>query len=221
MKRVIVVFLGIIMLLMFGCTKQVDTQADIQAIRQQGKGLVDAFNQADPDALAVFVTENVFVMPPNQQSVVGVEAVRAYWTEGFRVASSHLEISSEDLQVVVLNSHTHYDHIGGNHQFETIYAMDTEFTRGRALNGRPHEAVAEFVSKGWIWMPLPEGFIKDTAKQTGQSVDEVIAGITKNMPLGEIPKDDDVANACIFFCSDYARMITGETLLVNAGEILR
>ena len=88
MKRVIVVFLGIIMLLMFGCTKQVDTQADIQAIRQQGKGLVDAFNQADPDALAVFVTENVFVMPPNQQSVVGVEAVRAYWTEAFRVASS-------------------------------------------------------------------------------------------------------------------------------------
>jgi enoyl-[acyl-carrier-protein] reductase (NADH) len=41
------------------------------------------------------------------------------------------------------------------------------------------------------------------------------------MPLGEIPKDDDVANACVFFCSDYARMITGETLLVNAGEILR
>ena len=30
-----------------------------------------------------------------------------------------------DLQVVVLNSHTHYDHIGGNYQFETIYAMDT------------------------------------------------------------------------------------------------
>lgn len=66
-----------------------------------------------------------------------------------------------DLDVVVLNSHTHYDHIGGNHQFETIYAMDTEFTRGRSINGRPHEAVAEFVSEGWIWMPLPEGFIKD------------------------------------------------------------
>ena len=65
-----------------------------------------------------------------------------------------------ELEVVVLNSHTHYDHIGGNYQFETIYAMDTEFTRGRALNGRPHEAVAEFVGEGWIWKPLPEGFIK-------------------------------------------------------------
>lgn len=66
-----------------------------------------------------------------------------------------------DLDIIVLNSHTHYDHIGGNHQFETIYATDTEFTRGRALKGRPHEAVAEFVGEGWIWKPLPDGFVKD------------------------------------------------------------
>ncbi len=66
-----------------------------------------------------------------------------------------------DLEVIVLNSHTHYDHIGGNHQFETIYAMDTEFTRKRAVDGRPHETVAEFVSEGWIWKPLPDGFSKD------------------------------------------------------------
>jgi glyoxylase-like metal-dependent hydrolase (beta-lactamase superfamily II) len=65
------------------------------------------------------------------------------------------------LEVVVLNSHTHYDHIGGNHQFGNIYAMDTAFTRSRALNGRPHEAVAEFVGDGWIWKSLPEGFSKD------------------------------------------------------------
>ena len=65
-----------------------------------------------------------------------------------------------DRDVVVLNSHTHYDHIGGNYQFETIYAMDTEFTRTRAL-GLPHEQMAEFVGEGWVWKPLPEGFIKD------------------------------------------------------------
>ena len=45
--------------------------------------------------------------------------------------------------------------------------------------------------------------------------------ITARMPLGEIPLDEDVAEAVVFFCSDRARMITGETLLVNAGEILR
>ena len=69
--------------------------------------------------------------------------------------------------------------------------------------------------------PPVEGFVKSEAKRRDVSESEVIGEITSNMPLGEIPKDDDVANACIFFCSDYSRMVTGETLLVNAGEILR
>ncbi len=36
------------------------------------------------------------------------------------------------LPVIVLNSHTHDDHVGGNWQFETVYALDTEFTRKNA-----------------------------------------------------------------------------------------
>jgi glyoxylase-like metal-dependent hydrolase (beta-lactamase superfamily II) len=65
-----------------------------------------------------------------------------------------------DLDVVVLNSHTHYDHIGGNHQFDTIYARDTEYTRNRAAGSQP-AAVAEFLQEGWVWKPLPEGFVVD------------------------------------------------------------
>jgi enoyl-[acyl-carrier-protein] reductase (NADH) len=59
------------------------------------------------------------------------------------------------------------------------------------------------------------------AKERGVSEDEVKAEIVANMPLGEIPADEDVAEAVIFFCSDRSRMITGETLMVNAGELYR
>jgi glyoxylase-like metal-dependent hydrolase (beta-lactamase superfamily II) len=31
--------------------------------------------------------------------------------------------------IIVLNSHTHDDHVGDNWQFHTVYGMDTEFTR--------------------------------------------------------------------------------------------
>ena len=61
------------------------------------------------------------------------------------------------LDVVVLNSHTHYDHIGGNHRFDSILATDTAYTREHEA-GSSHEAVAEFVGPGWVWKPWPAGF---------------------------------------------------------------
>jgi len=65
-----------------------------------------------------------------------------------------------DLEIIVLNSHTHYDHIGGNHQFDKIYAMATEYTRANAL-GSTHDKVKTFVAEGWIWKPTPESFSVD------------------------------------------------------------
>ncbi len=65
-----------------------------------------------------------------------------------------------DLDVAVLNSHTHYDHVGGNHAFDAIYGTTTDYTRANA-RGRGHDQVAEFVGPGWIWKPTPEGFSPD------------------------------------------------------------
>jgi len=58
--------------------------------------------------------------------------------------------------VVVLNSHTHDDHVGGNWQFEFVYGMDTEFTRKNA-KGSKDDAQAE-VAPGEICGELPKGF---------------------------------------------------------------
>ncbi len=59
--------------------------------------------------------------------------------------------------IIVVNSHTHYDHVGGNHAFETVYGTPLEYTR-QHQQGRPHQEVAEFVGPGWIWKETPKGF---------------------------------------------------------------
>lgn len=60
------------------------------------------------------------------------------------------------LPIVVLNSHTHNDHVGDNWQFDTIYAMDTDFTRQNARGSRA-DAQAE-IAPDQICGALPRGF---------------------------------------------------------------
>jgi len=62
------------------------------------------------------------------------------------------------LPVVVLNSHTHYDHVGGNREFRQILGMDTAFTRERAAKGYFNEVMRTEVGPENLCGPLPKGF---------------------------------------------------------------
>lgn len=83
----------------------------------------------------------------------------------------------------------------------------------------PHKIRVNTVVPSWMWGPPVEGYVQMTAKAQGVAPEEVIAGITANMPLGEIPTDGDIAEVVVFFASDRARMVTAQSLLVNAGEL--
>jgi TonB family protein len=60
------------------------------------------------------------------------------------------------LPIIVLNSHTHNDHVGDNWQFDTIYSMDTDFSRTSA-KGSSADAQAE-IALGEICFSLPQFF---------------------------------------------------------------
>lgn len=60
------------------------------------------------------------------------------------------------LPIIVLNSHTHDDHVGGNWQFDSVYSMDTEFSRTNAKGSRTD--AQEEIGPGQICGDLPKNF---------------------------------------------------------------
>jgi len=60
------------------------------------------------------------------------------------------------LPILVLNSHTHNDHVGGNWEFRSIYSMETPFSERNARGSR-EDAQAE-IAPGEICGELPKSF---------------------------------------------------------------
>jgi NAD(P)-dependent dehydrogenase (short-subunit alcohol dehydrogenase family) len=77
------------------------------------------------------------------------------------------------------------------------------------------------VMPGWMYGPVVEGYVNGEAARRGVDVDTVLGELTAHMPLGRMATDGDVAETVAFFASPRSQGITGQTLLVNAGEIMQ
>ena len=66
-----------------------------------------------------------------------------------------------ELPVMVVNTHTHGDHIGGNHQFSEVAVYDSEFSRENAKHGRSRKQMGHYLEGDMVWKPFPPLFDRD------------------------------------------------------------
>ncbi|MFF5183906.1 SDR family oxidoreductase [Streptomyces sp. NPDC000345] len=85
----------------------------------------------------------------------------------------------------------------------------------------PHRIRVNTVLPGWMWGPPVRAYVQFTAQAEGVPEEEVLGRLTGRTALPELATDGDVADAAVFLASDRARAITGQSLLVNAGELMR
>ncbi|MEV7884437.1 SDR family oxidoreductase [Streptomyces sp. NPDC002817] len=85
----------------------------------------------------------------------------------------------------------------------------------------PHRIRVNTVLPGWMWGPPVQAYVQFTAHTEGIEESEVLVRLTERMALPDLATDGDVADAAVFLASDRARAITGQSLLVNAGELMR
>jgi NAD(P)-dependent dehydrogenase (short-subunit alcohol dehydrogenase family) len=83
----------------------------------------------------------------------------------------------------------------------------------------PYRIRVNSVVPGWMDGPPVRGMFEAIAAHGGQSAAEQEADIVSQIPLGFLPPDEDCANAAVFFASDLAKVVTGQTLDTNGGEV--
>jgi NAD(P)-dependent dehydrogenase (short-subunit alcohol dehydrogenase family) len=99
-----------------------------------------------------------------------------------------------------------------------------------ALTGAMRHIAQEFggtgvrfneVAPGWMWGPPVEGYVRMLADSRGVEMEVQLRDMTAHMPLRRMATDGEVAEAIVFLASPRAAGITGQTLLVNAGEVMK
>ncbi len=91
-------------------------------------------------------------------------------------------------------------------------------TKVVALEGAEHGVTANAICPGYVWTPLVQKQIPDTAKARGISEDEVIREVMlAEQPTKKFVTVEQCASLCVFLCSDMAASITGTALPIDGG----
>lgn len=83
----------------------------------------------------------------------------------------------------------------------------------------PDNIRVNMVVPSWMLGPPVQMLIDYRSANEAKTPDVVIADIAGGFPLQRMTADGEVADVVTFFCSDLAKAVTGQHLLVNAGEL--
>lgn len=91
-------------------------------------------------------------------------------------------------------------------------------TKTVALEVAEHGVTVNAICPGYVWTPLVEKQIPDTAKARGMTEEQVIQDVLlKAQPTKKFATVEELAALAVFLCSDGAASITGTALPVDGG----
>ncbi len=125
--------------------------------------------------------------------------------------------------IINLSSKSGLEASRNNTPYNATKAGEIHLARGWALELGQHGIRVNSLAPGnvfegsKIWNPE---YIKVCAKKYGIKPEEVIPHYVNMTALKREIKGQDVANAVVFLCSEKARTITGQTLVVDSGQVM-
>jgi NAD(P)-dependent dehydrogenase (short-subunit alcohol dehydrogenase family)/rhamnose utilization protein RhaD (predicted bifunctional aldolase and dehydrogenase) len=140
-----------------------------------------------------------------------------------REAARIMRAQGDGGDMIILSSKSGLDASRANSAYNATKAGELHLMRGWALelgaDGIRVNALApgNVFEGSKIWNPE---YIKTAARKKGIKPEEVIPYYVSLTALKRDIKRSDVAAAAVFLCSDAARCITGQTLVVDGGQVM-
>jgi NAD(P)-dependent dehydrogenase (short-subunit alcohol dehydrogenase family)/rhamnose utilization protein RhaD (predicted bifunctional aldolase and dehydrogenase) len=140
-----------------------------------------------------------------------------------REAARVMRAQGDGGAMIMLSSKSGLDASRANSAYNATKAGELHLMRGWALElggqGIRVNALApgNVFEGSKIWNPE---YIKTAARKKGITPEEVIPYYVNLTALKRDIKRSDIAAAAVFLCSDAARCITGQTLVVDSGQVM-
>jgi NAD(P)-dependent dehydrogenase (short-subunit alcohol dehydrogenase family) len=94
-------------------------------------------------------------------------------------------------------------------------------TRSSALSLGPYGIRVNAIAPGVIDTPLTQEIAKRRAELRGVSPEETLAPVVGSLPLRRMGQSEEVAELVVFLASDQSSFITGQTYVVDGGQLMR
>jgi len=88
------------------------------------------------------------------------------------------------------------------------------FTKSAALEYAARGIRINAVCPGLIWTPMADQMVAD-----GQG--DALNAMKKSIPMGRVGRPEEIANAVLWLCSDAASYVTGQSISVDGGFVMR
>jgi len=88
------------------------------------------------------------------------------------------------------------------------------FTKSAALEYAARGIRINAICPGLIWTPMADQMVAG-----GQG--DAFKGMEKAVPMGRVGRPEEIANAVLWLCSDAASYVTGQSISVDGGFVMR